>query len=96
MLVDVSNPELTAELKAVSGWLPDSTEGFTLGHLLRKLEEFGVQLYQNAHRDRWYCGFDNYHENLMESGTTPENAAARFCCYLFRQNILKRDDGATE
>lgn len=100
-----ASKELCQELHKLSGWeLPyphpaHDADGlapaYTLGYLLRKLPS---NRYSNVSVTP-----DGFHAVTMSdegieygaNADTPENAAAKLCCELFRQNILKREDGAS-
>jgi hypothetical protein len=81
---------------------------YDLSYLLRKLPYkvrdqyqawvFGFKLMPTASTGWkiWYGEVGTATEMYFKSGDTPEDAAAKLCIELFRQNILKRDDGATD
>lgn len=92
---------LEGSLRNLDGYLVDVPEerrgrfyntipAYDLGYILRKLQSVGVQLYQNPHRDKWYCTVDNREEaKYLQMGDTPEDAAVKLCIELFKQGVLK-------
>jgi hypothetical protein len=75
---------------------------YDLSYLLRKIPKTGqdnvfatVSVF-NASKGWTAIWESDNGESYADGADTPEDAAAKLCIELFRQNILKRDDGATD
>lgn len=93
----------------IDEWLDYSDEwsvpAYDLGYLLRKLpspivddeDEFYLEMSKNAN-DEYSFMYSNGYANICGSPSveTPENTLCQLASELFRQNILKRDDGGSD
>lgn len=98
--------ELCKELYRVSGhtWLTEdhrpeyvAAPAYDLGYLLRKLPEFGKNIYWHTYHKNWCAAYEHTDEDgcqtlIHKVADTPEDAACELAIELFKQGILPTKD----
>jgi len=88
-----SSNAISYKLQQLSGWLYDGRQGYSLGFLLRKLEDVNLDHCISIGKPVWFARiWDTSDDDLVtfaDRADTPEDAACLLAIKLYEEGILK-------